>query len=1209
MIIISSVLLLSGIGISIHSFRPASARVIAGKVATNVSRELAVIDRDAAILTEQFAEQNPRQLSLSVTYPFYLYDSLALIYWTDSKYVPPVRQVMGNFTVRFIKTAGGDFLAKKWPLDEHRFLVALLPLYREYTIRNDYLSPQWNRKIFPEGNVNILDSNATLGTPVCVNEECLFKISFLQDEYTAHERTRWTAIAVISAGILFLILFVFRILVVIRRFSPDLGFLFLSGCLLVIRLLMINVDFPSALIQLPLFDPKNFASSSLNPSLGDLLLNEMALFAICYYLFMHYFRFRSIQWIYKFKTGRSFLRIVSAVFIFFSMLFPFVVVQTIYNNSSVVLDISHSLRFDGFRLAAMAALLIAWSCSFLFAHVFIRMVVSRRQWLAVLMYFFIGTLIFVGVNELTGQVYWTTVLVATLYFILVYALRLYYSLAKVSYATFAYLFAAIVGFSLNSTLSIQHHSRKEKVEGQFRFAGNFLIDRDYFGEYLLKEVAAKIGRDAFIQTRMTSPFLNKEAVRQKVRQVFLPSYFNKYDVDIFLFSSSGLPYDNHITLTFSELINTYNAMGAFKTEYGVYFVNSPSSDISQRYLVVVPLSKADIAAGYVVLELLLKKIIPENVYPELLVDNRFQQFYRAQDYSYAVFSHRSLLFSSGDFNYERFFKREWLGDPAIHLKGVRRSGFDHIAVEDDNSRVAVVSSPAMPLVYVTANFSFLIVAGLAVLLMLILFQGIINHFKGNTMFFSARIQLFINLAFFLPLIVVSVTTLSLTSLSSLEQLNTEYLNKSRFFGGQVASMLDEYNRTANENRIEFENQLTDLAKLSNLDASVYGPLGKLLASSQPLIFENGLISEYINPEALNKIKLGENLFISKEKVGNLDYYVSYAALKSPQSGRLIGVLTIPFFQSLSSLEKIQITILANMLNVFAGFFIVLLVLSYIGSQWLTFPLRYITQSLSRTSLTKVNQPLTWRANDEIGLMVKEYNQMLYKLSESKAELEKTQRERAWREIAQQVAHEIKNPLTPMKLTLQQLERSLRAGADIRDKTGKALPSLLSQVDTLDEIASSFSSFAKMPDPEIQRLQLNILLKRIVTLHSQSGTILFRSASREIFVMADEQLLGRIFSNLILNAFQAARAGVPAQVEVHVAHVANACLITFKDNGKGIDRELADRVFIPHFSTKKSGSGLGLAISKQGIEQMGGRIWFESVEGEGTSFFIELPVTD
>jgi two-component system, NtrC family, nitrogen regulation sensor histidine kinase NtrY len=590
----------------------------------------------------------------------------------------------------------------------------------------------------------------------------------------------------------------------------------------------------------------------------------------------------------------------------------------------------------------------------------------------------------------------------------------------------------------------------------------------------------------------------------------------------------------------------------------------------------------------------------------LLVDKSFQHFYHTQDISYAVFTDNTVLFSSGKFNYDLSFNLDWLGEPELYKEGIITNGYVHIAQEDQNDRVAVVSSRLPPRMHTLANFSFLMVLGLVIILLFLLIQGIVNYVRGEKLYFSARIQLLLNLAFFLPLFLVSVTTLNLTSRSSQNQVNEDYLNKAESFSSQLSVQLDDYLERDSESVVSFENQLTDLAKLTNLDANVYDAKGKLLATSQPQIFENNLLSGYIHPDALRKIDRGENVAIETERVGTLEYYVSYAALKAPLTGKLIGILAIPFFQSAYSIERVQITILANILNIFVLIFIVLVILSYFVSQWLTFPLKFITQSLQRTSLTKVNQPLTWKADDEIGLMVREYNQMLYKLSESKAELEQTQRERTWREIAQQVAHEIKNPLTPMKLTLQQLQRSLQSETNTSEKTEKAVSSLLSQVETLNEIASSFSTFAKMPEPVMQRLELVSLVKRIVLLHSQSGMLSFNSRLKEAFIQGDEQLLGRTFSNLILNAFQSARPGHQQQLKIFLETKDGKILLRFQDRGKGIEPHIAERIFLSHFSTKKSGSGLGLAIAKQAIEQMQGRIWFETVVGQGTTFFIEFP---
>src|SRR5690606_19447499 len=241
---------------------------------------------------------------------------------------------------------------------------------------------------------------------------------------------------------------------------------------------------------------------------------------------------------------------------------------------------------------------------------------------------------------------------------------------------------------------------------------------------------------------------------------------------IFIFNSFGGSIDNLAGLSFRELVQGYQR-DPFRTEYeNIYFVTNPDTDITQKYLMIVPIERAQTNFGYVVVELSLKKIIPENVYPELLVDRTFQQFYHTQDINYAVFSNKEIVFTSGEYNYENFFNREWLGNPSLYTTGIRYYGYDHIAQEDQAGRIAVVSSRVIPLVYRVANFSFLFVLGLFIILIMIFIQGIYNYFLGRRLFFSARIQLYLNLAFFVPLIIVSITTLGLTSRSSQQQLDT-----------------------------------------------------------------------------------------------------------------------------------------------------------------------------------------------------------------------------------------------------------------------------------------------------------------------------------------------------------------------------------------------------------------------------------------------------
>ena len=363
--------------------------------------------------------------------------------------------------------------------------------------------------------------------------------------------------------------------------------------------------------------------------------------------------------------------------------------------------------------------------------------------------------------------------------------------------------------------------------------------------------------------------------------------------------------------------------------------------------------------------------------------------------------------------------------------------------------------------------------------------------------------------------------------------------------------------------------------------------------------------------ALGIIKEQENdQVILEEKVGSLIYKSAYVAVKSFETGELMGVLSIPFFDSQYELEEEIIDIVANIMILFSFIFLAILIVSYFASHILTFPLKYITQKIKRTSLSVYNEPLVWNTKDEIGLLVGEYNRMLENLEESKNALTKSEKESAWREMAKQVAHEIKNPLTPMKLTLQHLNRILHEEKETdKDTIDRSINTLLQQIDTLSDIATSFSAFAQMPIPKQEPYEIVSVLKRTVLLfeNEKNADIHIQHVKEEVYVEGDKQLMGRIFSNLIINGIQSVPASRNARVDIKLEVKGDALFLQFKDNGEGIAEEIREKVFVPNFSTKYAGSGIGLAIAKRGIEHAGGSIWFETEVGAGTVFYISLPI--
>ena len=253
--------------------------------------------------------------------------------------------------------------------------------------------------------------------------------------------------------------------------------------------------------------------------------------------------------------------------------------------------------------------------------------------------------------------------------------------------------------------------------------------------------------------------------------------------------------------------------------------------------------------------------------------------------------------------------------------------------------------------------------------------------------------------------------------------------------------------------------------------------------------------------------------------------------------------------------------------------------------------------------------IEWKRDDEIGQLVKQYNKMVEALAESADKLSRSERESAWREMAQQVAHEIKNPLTPMKLSVQHLQRAWNEKSGNLDELVQRISkTMIEQIDTLSVIASEFSNFAKMPRPKNEVLDLDEMIRSAVNLFAVTPglEIHFEENPGKRLVFADREQLSRAFSNLLKNAIQAIPENKKGMIGIAIKTENGLHVISVSDNGSGIPKALQSKIFSPNFTTKTSGMGLGLAMVKSATELLGGNIWFETTEGKGSVFYISLP---
>jgi nitrogen fixation/metabolism regulation signal transduction histidine kinase len=316
---------------------------------------------------------------------------------------------------------------------------------------------------------------------------------------------------------------------------------------------------------------------------------------------------------------------------------------------------------------------------------------------------------------------------------------------------------------------------------------------------------------------------------------------------------------------------------------------------------------------------------------------------------------------------------------------------------------------------------------------------------------------------------------------------------------------------------------------------------------------------------------------------------------------------LQFTQDNSEIEYELKKFISKLSLVYLLMFIIAISLAYFLSSYITRSIKKVSDKMQQTRLNKQNEKiLLTEASSEIDTLVGAYNSMIDELQESAVKLAKSEREQAWREMAKQVAHEIKNPLTPMRLTVQSFERKFDPeDPNIKEKLAEYSQTLIQQIDVMSSIASAFSDFAKMPTQKREKIEVISVVKLALDIFNEDA-VKYYPKQKELYANLDKTQLIRIVTNLVKNALQASENNENPLIDVKVFSEGNDVKITVSDNGKGIYEDVKDLIFEPKFTTKSSGMGLGLPMIKNIIEAYDGAISFTSKEGIGTVFTVILP---
>ena len=778
----------------------------------------------------------------------------------------------------------------------------------------------------------------------------------------------------------------------------------------------------------------------------------------------------------------------------------------------------------------------------------------------------------------------------------------------------------LLGFVFSKTL--------EKVEFKERklFASTLMVEPDNEIKALLLDAEKALLRDLPILYKSGIRGEKGDALEATIKQQYFPDLLDEYSVSLFGYNANGEFLNADKQVEYGTLNSMYLGEAGNKVTLQFFLMNERR--LSGTYMGKFPIyNDSSIEATYFVMLSPTGEALNGRL-SDVLTNSKEKDLLHRNNYSYAIYSGNRLSKHFGEYDYNRIYN--W----PTKLQGdysYTEPEYHHNITEDAYGNLVVVTKPKQSWLVSSIQFTLMVLFGLLLAVLLNSFMWLegrwklkvnpkywqrihssdnnllfSSSFQRETWFISRRLQVYIIWLLVLIFGLVLYFTVNYFTINNAKKQEQKLLNTTNQIANRISGQSN-LNALVNQNQVGL---IYNLAESFQTDINIYDEKGYLIVSTNPRLYNERFRSKYMNPIMYNQLTKGESSsVIGEERISDLTYISAYTII-TDNDLEVRGFLNLPYFSNRVDLYRDISDYTVTILNLFILVFLLVFLVTAIISKRITQPLLHIRDELSHMKLGEKHEPIAWYRNDEIGLLVREYNKMIDALDDSVNKLSEVERQGAWREMAKQVAHEIKNPLTPMRLSLQHLEYSIQRNDDnIKEKITKTIQLLIRQIDSLSTMAEEFSSFAKMPEPKIEVIDFKLVLTdaKLLMEREMGQQITMDLPDSEIWINADPHQLGRVFNNLFKNALQAIPDNRVAQVKV-LAEIKDAkVVIQVVDNGKGIPEELYKKIFSPNFSTKNSGMGLGLAISKKIVNQFGGTITFNSTMDVGTTFTLSFPL--
>lgn len=1147
-----------------------------------------------------------------------------LRFWSDQLIIPPANMTGAADGEYFFKGMNGSYVLIKKTMvagqtAEKIFCFALIPIRSEFFITTDYLPARFYYN--KSADKRVLLSPVPTEFPVKgINSKTLFYLDKKTSAAIPYNDRRTIIFRLL--GVLLLFLFIhLSAETIARKQSAWKAIGFLALVLVVLRLL--TYYFPSILHlrQFELFSPLIYGANAIQRSLGDLVINAIL---FCWIVL---FAWSKLQYIENPTTKFSrktklIVGVLALMLLIFSTFILATVIRSLVADSKISFDVTNFFSLNRYTVVGFFVLACMSLSYYYFSQLLFRLIFPLFEGKDFLIYFAIGFAGLVYLTVRTGHqevLFYLPVLIWLLgYTWLVNRKGVIFNRIRINIAG---VLSWIFVFSLSITAIMFSQNRKAEWEKRKQIADKLAVQTDPKSEYMMsiyiKYLDNDFLRENFHRFRLDEGYKFRDSILTQSYS----GYLDKYDTRLYVFDENDQPLFNEDQTSF-EALNTIVDVQSTKTKTEGMYLYETSYD-KFNYITrkeVTDTANRKLGTFFIVSNL--KNYSRDALFPELFKQFKESDPENSPIYSNAVYDNMRLVSPLGNYPFQIWLTPEDI--PKQEFKQVSRGDYDELWYKSGSNKVVVVARKKEATIETITLFSyifcsFLFLVAFVQLLSFILRTG--YNWASLRKLFELNIRtqvhstiIFISIFSFL---VIGAATISFF-ISRNKESNSEKLSKTmKIMVNEMEKKISDhttfddvikvYDSVSNAGLQLLVNEVSDI---HGVDVNVYDLTGDLQVSSEPNVYTKGVLSKKIDPAAFYHLnRLREVQHKQEEKIGNFTYLSIYSPVRN-NDGRVDAYINIPYFTSKPELRQEISNFLVTIINLNAFIFLIAGLIALLITNRITDSFSLISEKMKKVNLGKQNEEIDWKRNDEIGELVMEYNKMVAKLGESATALAKSEREGAWREMARQVAHEIKNPLTPMKLSIQYLQKAIHNNQpNVKELSANVANTLVEQIDHLSKIAADFSQFANIGTTHVSRFDLHDVLGSLVDLYrpQQHVEINWRPVGEEVMVEADKTQMNRLFTNLLTNAVEACRNLDHCVIDIDEKIEDGKLLISLKDNGEGIPEETQERIFIPNFTTKSSGTGLGLAMCKGIVEQAKGRIWFETRQGEGTTFFVELPI--